>query len=194
MTELGLRERSKARRRAAIVRAAFTLFAERGYHATTVADIAEAAEVAPRTIPLYFASKQDIALSRFTAFAERVTEAIRNRAPGQSVLDIVEQELRDEAHTDEEEIRELARRMFAANPELRALRAARMTRTIDEAAAAIDHDAGRPVGEIGARLAAVAMASIMIELADTRPGPTHSEGLEVALRFLRAGLDALPEH
>jgi hypothetical protein len=37
------------------------------------------------------------------------------------------------------------------------------------------------------------MASIMIELADTRPGPTHSEGLEVALRFLRAGLDTLPE-
>jgi AcrR family transcriptional regulator len=193
VTELGLRERSKARRRAAIVRAAFTLFAERGYHATTVADIAEAAEVAPRTIPLYFASKQDIALSRFTAFAERVTEAIRNRAQGQSVLDIVEQELRDEAHTDEEEIRELARRMFAANPELRALRAARMTRTIDEATAAIDNDTGRPVGEIGARLAAVAMASIMIELADTRPGPTHSEGLEVALRFLRAGLDTLPE-
>jgi AcrR family transcriptional regulator len=193
VTELGLRERSKARRRAAIVRAAFTLFAERGYHATTVADIAEAAEVAPRTIPLYFASKQDIALSRFTAFAERVTEAIRNRAPGQTVLDIVEQELRDEAHTDEEEIRELARRMFAANPELRALRAARMTRTIDEATAAIDNDTGRPVGEIGARLAAVAMASIMIELADTRPGPTHSEGLEVALRFLRAGLDTLPE-
>ena len=194
MTEPGLRERSKARRRAAIVRAAFTLFAERGYHATTVADIAEAAEVAPRTIPLYFASKQDIALSRFTAFADRVTEAIRNRAPGQSVLDVVEQGLRDkEASVDEEEIRELARRMFAANPELRALRAARMTGTIDESAAAIAHDTGLSVGEVGARLAAVAMASIMIELADTPPGPTHTEGLKVALRFLRAGLGALPE-
>ncbi|WP_390899314.1 TetR family transcriptional regulator [Streptomyces mirabilis] len=37
---------------------------ERGRHATTVADIAAAAEVAPRTVPLYFCSRQDIALSR----------------------------------------------------------------------------------------------------------------------------------
>ncbi len=49
MAQTGLRERSKARRRTAIIRAAYELFAERGYDATTVADIAEAAEVAPRT-------------------------------------------------------------------------------------------------------------------------------------------------
>jgi len=52
MAEIGLRERSKARRRAAIIRAAYELFAERGYDATTVADIAEAhgagLEVRPR--------------------------------------------------------------------------------------------------------------------------------------------------
>ncbi len=36
----GLRERSKARRREAIIRAALELFADRGYDATTIADIA----------------------------------------------------------------------------------------------------------------------------------------------------------
>jgi hypothetical protein len=66
MTQTGLRERSKARRQAAIIRAAYELFAERGYDATTVADIAEAAEVAPRTVAMYFPAKQDIALSRFS--------------------------------------------------------------------------------------------------------------------------------
>jgi AcrR family transcriptional regulator len=192
MAELGLRERSKARRRAAIIRAGFILFAERGYHATTVADIAEAAEVAPRTVPLYFPAKQDIALSRFTAFAERVTEAIRHRAPDETVLDVVEQLLRaKDARVEDEEIRELAQRMFAANPELRALRAARMASTIDEMAAAIAHDTRRSSGKVDTRLAAVAAAAMMIELADTPPGPAHTEGIEVALRFLRAGLDAL---
>ena len=70
MAEIGLRERSKARRRAAIIRAAYELFAERGYDATTVADIAEAAEVAPRTVAMYFPAKQDIALSRFATRRE----------------------------------------------------------------------------------------------------------------------------
>ena len=54
---LGLRERSKARRRALIIQTAMRLFAERGYTHTTVADIAEAAELAPRTVAGYFPTK-----------------------------------------------------------------------------------------------------------------------------------------
>ena len=85
----GLRERGKARRRDAIIRAAYTLFAERGYDATTVSDIAAAAEVSPRTVAMYFPSKQDIALSRFTAAADSLTADIRARgaaraSPGRS--------------------------------------------------------------------------------------------------------------
>ncbi|MFD5763974.1 TetR family transcriptional regulator, partial [Streptomyces sp. NPDC127044] len=60
----GLRERSKARRREAIVRAAYELFAERGFDATTIADIAAAAEVSPRTVTLYFPSNLELARAR----------------------------------------------------------------------------------------------------------------------------------
>lgn len=59
----GLRERKKARTKAAIQREAVRLFREQGYSATTVEQIAEAAEVAPSTVFRYFATKQDLVFS-----------------------------------------------------------------------------------------------------------------------------------
>jgi AcrR family transcriptional regulator len=61
-TQLGLRERKKAKTRAAIQRHALRLFREQGYEATTVSQIAEAAEISPSTFFRYFPTKEDVAL------------------------------------------------------------------------------------------------------------------------------------
>src|SRR5437899_7918765 len=50
--------RRKRRTRQAIQTAALELFAERGYRQTTISDIAERADVAPRTVTLHFPSKE----------------------------------------------------------------------------------------------------------------------------------------
>ena len=55
-----LRQRKKERTRRTIIDVGTTLFAEQGYDKTTVAQIADAAEIAPSTFFNYFSSKADI--------------------------------------------------------------------------------------------------------------------------------------
>jgi AcrR family transcriptional regulator len=189
--EPGLRERSKARRKDAIIRAAYRLFTERGYDATTVADIAAAAEVAPRTVAMYFPSKQDIALSRFGEAADGLTAALHQRAKGETVTEVVYRWLREDDRPADYEIKRLSKQMFTANPELNALRNALMTAAINEGAKALAFQIGAAPGDPGPRIAAVAAAAVLIELTDIPPGPERDEASAVALRFLDAGIAAL---
>jgi AcrR family transcriptional regulator len=74
----GLRERKKQRTRETLVAVATRLFAQQGYDATTVAQIAEVAEVAPTTLFNYFPAKVDLVFS----LLDRVTESARDRILG----------------------------------------------------------------------------------------------------------------
>jgi AcrR family transcriptional regulator len=78
------RQRERRSRRRDILRAARGLFWERGYAGTTMPEIAEAAELAPGTLYLYFASKSalyaELLFEGYDALLARLTEALE--APG----------------------------------------------------------------------------------------------------------------
>ncbi|MFI9591779.1 TetR/AcrR family transcriptional regulator [Nonomuraea sp. NPDC052265] len=85
----GHRERKKARTRRALLEAAVRLFAERGYERTTVADIAAAADVAPRTFFAYFASKEDVLFLQAADRERAMLEVIADRRPGEPLGELL---------------------------------------------------------------------------------------------------------
>ncbi|MET9290862.1 TetR family transcriptional regulator [Streptomyces sp. NPDC003077] len=183
----GLRERSKARRREAILRAAYELFADHGFEATTITDIAEAAEVSRRTVTLYFPSKLDLAMAHFDACTARLATALREREPGRSTVDALEDWLRDE-FARRDALDDLMDRMFDLNPQLKSACLARMADVLEEGARILAEEKGGTLGDFGPRMAAAAAAAVIYELG---PRPTEAD-VDVAMAFLRAGVAALP--
>src|SRR5262245_60278362 len=83
----GLRERKKQRTRELIAATALDLFGRRGYHATTVAEIAAAADVSERTVFTYFPTKEDLLFADHAVFRDRLAAALADRPAGASALD-----------------------------------------------------------------------------------------------------------
>lgn len=85
--ETGLRERKKQQTRRLIAETARRLFAERGFEAVPVAEIARVADVSEATVFNYFPTKEDLLYSRLEAFEQELLSSIRDRAAGESVLE-----------------------------------------------------------------------------------------------------------
>jgi AcrR family transcriptional regulator len=92
---LGLRERKKLMTRVNILRAAQEMFAERGFDHVTVAEIADAVNVSPKTVFVYFPAKEDMVFDGEAEMRERLVERIRSRAPGETPLEAMGSLLRE---------------------------------------------------------------------------------------------------
>ena len=78
MSEVSLRRReSSEQRRSAILHAARTVFARKGYENTVVEDIAGEAGIGKGTLYLYFPSKEQVYLAALTADARMLDEETR---------------------------------------------------------------------------------------------------------------------
>src|SRR6187200_3131676 len=84
----GLRAHKKRAARESIAATARRLFAERGFDAVTVAEIAAAADVSEKTVFNHFATKEDLAFAGREEGVARLVADIAERPPGTPVLDV----------------------------------------------------------------------------------------------------------
>ncbi len=142
-----LRERKKLATRRLLQRTALELVAERGFPNVTVEDIAEAADVSPRTFFNYFPSKEAALFGPDPARGMELRERIAHDSPGAPALDVLRAVMLTGAGAVTDDLAELGgdpaawlHRMKAvrSDPQLRAAHAAQMAkleRTITEALA-----------------------------------------------------------
>ncbi|PRX64124.1 TetR family transcriptional regulator [Nonomuraea fuscirosea] len=84
---VGRRERKKAATRAAILDAATALFLERGFDGVSVREIADQADVSPKTVFTHFPQKEALVFGDEDERHERLVAAVRDRPPGSSISD-----------------------------------------------------------------------------------------------------------
>jgi AcrR family transcriptional regulator len=201
----GLRERKKQRTREQIVDAAMGLFAERGYHATTIADIAEAADVSPRTFFSYFPSKEAVVFHNAERDLDGLASALRDRLPGETAFDALRRWIDtviDERMGERDEAL-LRKRLCREDEGLANFQGGLMTRIQELLLEAIADDLGEPPDALRPRLvAAAALAALMSVEGSSRGKADLSEPvgkaaalavLDDAMVFLRGGLDALQD-
>jgi AcrR family transcriptional regulator len=195
----GLRERKKQQTRETIARVALQLFAERGYDETTLADIAEAADVAPRTIFAYFESKEDILLCEESGFLTRLGRMLDERPGGTTTVDAIRQFLSHIDAPDEEA--KLRKQIIVGNPSLQMKMRARHSQLESMLAESIAKDLGTEPDDIRSLLIAASMTAAFTSVrdrfleAESNGEPvTHEQGMAIldqVLDFLRGGLEAM---
>ncbi|MEV6304784.1 TetR family transcriptional regulator [Actinoplanes sp. NPDC051861] len=190
-----LRERKKAKTRAAIRDHAMRLFEEQGFAATTVDQIADAAEVSPSTFFRYFPTKEDVVL--IDDVDAVLVVAIRAQPAGVEPIQAILLAMRDvfaDLSPEAWEFEQRRQRLFHSVPELRARVMHQMTDAIDLLAGVIAERAGLPPGDFSARVMAGAAVGAMLSVVPSGGLPAEGvtpadhERLERALTLLQQGL------
>jgi len=199
-----LRERKKARTRAAIREHALRLFREQGYQATTVEQIAAAAEVSPSTFFRYFPTKEDVVLQ--DDMDTRMVEAFARQPLDLSPIAAARAAMREawSSFTPEEwaQIREGAQLSMRV-PEIRARAISELARSIDVIGDALASRVGRAPDDFRVRVFTGAVMGVMMAVflpehfepeADTEImtesmlGPESVSRIDEALALLEEGL------
>jgi AcrR family transcriptional regulator len=162
---LGLRERKKLKTRMTIREATYRLIMDQGYDATTVEQIAEAAEVSPSTVFRYFPTKEDIVLTdEFDPVLER---ELRARPADESIIDslrhVIGHSLQLALGTDDPEVSRLRTRLQVEVPAVRSRMMESMSVTGQMVCRVLAERTGRDAGDLEVRVYAMSVVGALME-------------------------------
>jgi len=189
---VGLRERKKARTKASIQRHALRLFREQGYDATTVEQIAEAAEVSPSTFFRYFPTKEDVVIS--DDYDPLMVAAFNAQPPELSPIQAMRGAMRSAfGNIPAEELDEVRERseLMLQVPELRAATLANLTQTMRLLTGLVAERVGREPDDFAVRNLSGALLGVWIAVLfewAARPDVDLATALDEAMAHLEAGL------
>jgi AcrR family transcriptional regulator len=187
-----LRERKKARTRAAIRAQAYRLFASQGYDQTTVEQIAAAAEVSPSTFFRYFPSKEALVL--LSDYEPLLVGALRSLPTGMAPALAVRKSVRTafESLPPDALARYRQRVSLAMSVlELRAAWLASMTQSGILIAKLLADRTGRPADDPAIRFFVGALGGVWVEVVRywvAHPDRDIVADMDAGLAFLEAGL------
>jgi len=188
----GLRERKKARTRASIREHALRLFREQGYQATTVEQIAAAAEVSPSTFFRYFPTKEDVVLQ--DDMDTRMIEALDRQPAGLSPLGAVRAATREmfAAYTAADvEVLTQTTALTMTVPEIRTRALDEFARTINVIGEAVAKRAGRSPDDLAVRVMAGAIVGAIMSITMPWEGWSDQQTLEGTFQRIEQGLALL---
>jgi AcrR family transcriptional regulator len=160
-SEPGLRERKRAETYARIQAEGVRLFLEKGFEATTLDEVAAAADVSRRTLLNYFGTKEEIVLSTKAEFPQLIADAVAARPAEEPLLDMVENAFADMAQRyRSEELRAVAA-LICATPSLQSGDQAKYERIERLLAQTLATRKGLPEGDVACRVVAGAAVSIL---------------------------------
>jgi AcrR family transcriptional regulator len=188
----GLRERKKAKTRAAIQHEALRLFRLQGYGSTTIEQIADAAEVSPSTFFRYFPTKEAVVLT--DDYDPLIIDAIRCQPPELGAVQAVRVALRTLfSNMTDEELQDMRDRadLALAVPELRAATLDQFAQTIRQITHVVAERANRKTDEFVVGTLAGAILGVIIAAEFhwvEHPGSDLVALLDEALTHLEDGL------
>ena len=200
--EVGLRERKKERTRQTLADVAAELFDRQGFQDTTIKQIADAADVSPRTVSAYFPVKEELVFCDHGDVFDQLEQRLEERPAGTKTVETLRawlMEMLENVDLDLEQSRR-TRELIESDPALRTYERGLQERAEEMVARAVAVDLGVSPDELVPHMVGAATIAALDAMGRHAKDPetgdfqaTARPVIDDAMAFIGGGVQALAD-